>query len=191
MKKTFYQLHIGIFVGFCVILVFVMISMYLIVEGISGGITSQDDVTYIVSGICVILLMTYSFIKAFWYRIVCLDDRIKIIGHKGSKVDKIQFDDIILYSEIIDVKIILTEKNSKKNSIYTLYNPTPRLFYEFLLNNGKTKWVLITPFSKKQRKEMLEIINSKTGKSFSYDTIEKLDKSIYGMLKKKKTKKQR
>ena len=188
MKKTFYQLHIGIFVGFCVILVVVMMSMYLIVEGISGGITSKDDVTYIVSGICVILLMAYSFITAFWYRIVCLDDQIKIIGHRGPKADRIQFDDIILYSDIVDIKIILTEKNSKKKPIRTVINPAPKLFYEFLLNSGKTKWLFITPFSKKQRKEMLAIINSKTGKNFSYDKIEKLDMSMYSRLLKKKNK---
>lgn len=183
MKKIFYQLHIGMFVAFCVLLVFVMISMYLIVEGINGGITSKDDLTYIVSGICVILLMTYSFITAFWYRIVCLDDQIKIIGHRGSKADRTQFDDVISYSDIIDIKIILTEKNSKKEYMRELYNPATRLFYEFLLNNGKTKRVFITTFSKKQRKEMLEIINSKTGKNFSYDTLEKEDLSIYNKRK--------
>ena len=188
MKKTFYQLHIGIFVGFCVILVVVMMSMYLIVEGISGGITSKDDVTYIVSGICVILLMAYSFITAFWYRIVCLDNQIKIIGHRGPKADRTQFDDIILYSDIVDIKIILTEKNSKKKPIRTVINPAPKLFYEFLLNSGKTKWLFITPFSKKQRKEMLEIINSKTGKNFSYDTLEREDLSIYNIKKGKKSK---
>ena len=179
MKKTFYQQHIGMFVAFCVILVFVIIGMYLIVQGLGDENISKDDLLEIALGVCVILFMIYSFVSVMFYRVECLEDRINIIGHKGPKIDRIQFDDIILYSEIIDVKFILTEKNSKKNSVYTLYNSAPRLFYEFLLNNGKTKWVLITPFTKKQRKEILEIINSKTGKNFSYDTLEKEDLSIY------------
>ena len=108
---------------------------------------------------------------------------IKVTGDKGAQNEKVQFEDEIIYSEISNIKIVLSEKNSQKNPIHTFYNFTPRLYYEFLLKDGNTKWILIAPFSKKQRKEMLEIINSKTGKNFSYDSLEKEDLSIYSKIK--------
>ena len=188
MKKTFYQQHPGMLGAFCIIVVFIIMGAYLIIEGLDDRDLSKDNLLEIILGVIVITFMIYSFISGLLYRVKFLEESINIIGYRGSKVDKIQFDDIILYSEIIDIKIILTEKNSKKKSVDTLYPSAPKLFFEFLLNNGKTKWLFVTPFSKKQRKEMLEIINSKTGKNFSYDDLEKEDLSIYNIKKSKKYK---
>lgn len=187
MKKTFYQLHFGMIIAFITQIMVLVMAVYILINCFSDRVILKNDIMSIVGGVGAIVVVVYSSISIGYNRIICTDDKINITGHRGPKHDRTQFETVILYSEIKGVRMIISNKNSQKETLSEIC-AAPRLYYEFLMTNGNTKWVFITPFSKKQRKEMLEIINSKTGKNFSYDTLEREDLSIYNIRKSKKSK---
>ena len=75
---------------------------------------------------------------------------------------------------------MLTRIQKKKKIISAnLGNLQPKLFFEITFSKNEVKWLLVSLFSKKQRIEILNIINKVSGKAFNYDELEKQDLSIY------------
>ena len=179
MKKTFYQLHFGTIVASITEIIVLVTAGYILLNCFSDGVILKNDMMSIVGGAGAIVIALYSMITTMHNRIIYTDNSIKVTGHLGSKSDRTQFKDEIKYSEISNIRIIWSCQNSKKQPVPAIYANAPRLYYEIIMNNGRTKWIFIAPFSQKQRKEMLEIINSKTGKNFSYDALEQEDFSVY------------
>lgn len=176
MKKTFYQFHIQAFYIRIVHLIILACGIYVIPEGIVRG-----NIFSILVGLFPMFILLPSYYSIFHNRIIFRNDIIEITGNKGKINERLQLEDKVLYMDIEDIRLIYTNRNSQKKrpSSVHLGNLQPNMFFEFVLKNQETKWVSVSLFSKKQRKEMLEIINSKTGKNFSYDTLEKEDLSIY------------
>lgn len=54
------------------------------------------------------------------------------------------------------------------------------------MKNNETKWIYIECFSKKQRRQMLGLINDKVGLNLSYELLERKDFSIYNRKNKRK-----
>ena len=186
MKKTFYQFHFLSIFLFCSCIFFIYVGLYCICVAISE--------LSIIKGLIAIMPIAISLdaiYRFFYKRIIFLNEIIEITGDKNKDAHKIQFKDQIVYSDIKNIRLIDTPLNSKKKRIKSsnMSGLRTNTFFEFVLKNNETKWMDVTLFSKKAKKEMLEIINSKTGKNFSYDAIEREDLSIYKMLKNKKTNK--
>ena len=185
MKKTFYQLHVQAFYIRIIHLIIISSGIFLIIDGII-----RANILSILVGLLPALGFLSSYYSIFYNRIIFHDEIIEITGEKGKNTEKLQVEDKITYWDIDDIHLIYSNKNFRKKhpSSHHIGNLRPSMFFEFVLKNQKTKWVCISSFSKKQRKEMLEIINSKTGKNFSYDTLEREDLSIYNFKKSKKSK---
>ena len=183
MKKTFYQFHIQAFYIRIVHLIILACSIFLITKGIVGV-----NILKILVGFFPVFILLPSYYSTFYNRIIFRDEIIEITGNKGKITERLQLEDKVAYLDIEDIRLVYANKNSqkKRHSSAHLGNLQPSMFFEFVLKNQKTKWVSVSLFSKKQRKEMLEIINSKTGKSFSYDALEEEDLSIYSKMKSKK-----
>ena len=132
-------------------------------------------------GIIPIAISLYAYISTFNNRIVFLNDTIKVTGNLGKKTEIIQFPDEIICADIADIKLVYANKNSKQKKIISanLGNLQPKLFFEITLSNNKVHWLLVSLFSKKQRIEILNIINKISGKAFDYEELEKQDLSIY------------
>ena len=175
MKKTFYQFSFYAFFLRFVVIALIIMGLYIIGESIS-----RANILGLI-GLLPLILGATSYYVMFYNRIIFLDEIIDITGDKGKDSERIQFKDEIAYSDISDIRLVYANLNSKKKRkpSPSLGNLQPNMFFEFVLINQKTKWVYVSVFSKKQRKEMLEIINSKTGKNFSYDTLEREDSSMY------------
>ena len=62
----------------------------------------------------------------------------------------------------------------------------PLPYVEFVLKNGRKKWLCITFFSRKQRREMISIISEKTGLNLNYDKMVEEDLSYFARKKKPK-----
>ena len=185
MKKVFYQLGLQSLFIRAFLLFILSSSAYILVLAII-----KLNIAMGLIGLFSFVFTFYTYLTVFYNRVIFLDNVIKVTGQLGKSSERIQFPDEILYSNIVDIRISYAKKNSRKKSFKSsdLGNLQPKLYFEFILNNTKTKWLCISTFSKNQRKEMLKIINLKTGKNFSYDEIEKMDKSIYKMVKIRKHK---
>ena len=138
----------------------------------------------ILLGLIPVFIFGYSLISIMYYRIVFLDDRILVTGELGKNCT--QYKDEILYNDIKNISVIYANKNSKKEPIRNLSfsRLRPKLYFEFELKNGETKWVYISWFSKNQKNKILELINNKTGTTFNYQSLIKTDISNYHKNKK-------
>ena len=168
MKKTFYQLGAPAFLLYALMLVFIALGIFLLC-------TREDVYIHYIVDIFICLyfpvVCTYTLIAFGYNRIVFYEDRIVVTGNLGKKTWRTQYSDCIHYTDIVDVTIIVAcGKNSKKRNLKdrSVSNIRPTPFFEFLLKNGKTKWVCIYSFGIRQRKKMLQLINERSGLSLDY-----------------------
>ena len=186
MKKTFFQLHPGfIFVLSLFFALFLLGAFAFVVVGtllweiitIEGFIITQLLIVSVLMAVNLffIVLTVWQICAMVYYRIIFLDDKIIITGDKLDKDSKIQFKDEFVISEIKNVKFIISNRNSKRKTYhwYVRSGYATKSYFEFEMENGDKKWVFIFYFSKKQRKNMINIINEKTGLNIDYDILYK------------------
>ena len=153
MKKTFFQLHVGVFFSALPLVIFWGIGLYVIILSFTDPEMKEFfKIFFSLAGLGMMILCTWSFYASFYHRIIFLDDKIIVTGDKSDKDSKIQYKDEIVFSEIKDVKFIISSMNSKKK-ISSLLNSAPKSYFEFEIENGESKWVYIFYFSKKQGKK--------------------------------------
>ena len=77
----------------------------------------------------------------------------------------VQSKDQISYNEIVDVRLKYGYFDSKKNRYYSVHNARslPSEYFEFIFDENRTKLMLISGFTPKQKQKMLNIIGEKTG----------------------------
>lgn len=144
----------------------------------------------LILGIAVFLVGAVYAIVFFRIRLVIFDDRIRAKGELRltAKSPIIQHDVDIFFDEIENIALIYEHGDSKgkRIKIYTAAQAFRAYFYfEFLLKDGGTKRIYIEPYAKWQRKQLLAIINERTGHNFSYKTLERRDESMFARKKKK------
>lgn len=112
----------------------------------------------------------YGSIYLMGYHIHFQTDRIFTAGDVAvSEKEKLQHRAEIFYVDIQDVKLIYSSNNSKNKRL--LRSLSPNTYFEFILKNDKKERLLILNHSKNQRKEMIAIINEKTGLNLDYDIM--------------------
>lgn len=94
------------------------------------------------------------------FKISLKQNFILTCGDGLPKYEKIQYRCLIKYSEILNVAIIASEKNSlnKKISLKWTSSSMPKKYLEFTLINGKKERMCINHYTKKQIKKMLNYI---------------------------------
>ena len=154
-------------------LAFAALGIFMIVYGLA--VPSKDSLLAIVTGAPTALFCGFSYFADMCNRIILTDTKMLITGQPLPAYFKRQYRDEVLYSDIANVTIIQSTKGSKKKrvpndqggrDIGTIYT-----YYQIELKNGRKKWFGITFFSKRQRMEMLSIINQKTGLTSSYEAL--------------------
>lgn len=192
LKKRLFPIGLGAIIVQLILLITIASGIYIVIcgiqalffggtetlflEGIIGGILT------VLSGAWIVGAFGFAIVNGWHNQIILYDDRIVVTGHIIIKKQGIQFPDEIQYSEIENVTLICANANSLKKRMKNanVYASLRALMYfEFTLKNGKTKWVFIEPFSKKQRVELLDMINVKAGLNLSYSLLEKKDLSIF------------
>lgn len=165
-------------------------GIYMIVIGLHALLAygRYESLIVILSGLISAVLFLFFLVDCLHNKIIFYDKKIVITGHFSIRKDRLQFPDEIEYSEIKDVSIICANANSLKKRIKNAGYASlrPYVYYEISLKNDKTKWIYIECFSKKQRKEMLKLINGKAGLNLSYELLERKDFSIYSRKNKRK-----
>ena len=142
----------------------------------------------IISGLFIVELFLFVLIYNLHNKVIFYDKKIVITGHLIIKNEGLQFPDQIEYSKINNVSIVCANANSLKKRIKkaSYSSLRPFIFYEISLTNNEKKWIYIECFSKKQRKQMLSLINDKVGLNLSYELLERKDFSIFNKKNKRK-----
>lgn len=183
MKKTFLPLHIGYILIYLLCIFISCGGIYVATIGIYALLMLKKimSLVIIVAGVYVIYLFLFMLIYNVHNKIIFKESKLIVTGHLIKKNDGLQFPDEIRYDEIQNIAIICANANSQKKQIKNAgYSSLrPYIYYEFTLINGQTKWIFIECFSKKQRKEMLNIINDKVGLNLSYNQLERKDFSFF------------
>ncbi len=119
---------------------------------------------YVIGGImlsfCAYLI---AYMCCFW--ITFYDAKIFMSGEVMHSTRKTQFRDIVNYCDIKDVRVVKAQKNSLKQPLASFNRAyeRPYCFIEFILENNRTHWMLVSGFTSKQKQKMLDIIGEKTG----------------------------
>ena len=173
MKKTFYPFGIRIVVFYVVMgLLFVGPAIYLIVEGIVHS--NYNDFAL---AIFLMFFATLFLVKAFWQRVIFKDDEIYVPREILTDTQTYQHETNIKYSDIADIKLILTKKNSRGE---TYRSPSaPSFFYVFILKNDREERISVQEYNVSQRQKMLDIIYEKTGIRKNYrEMYEEMDADL-------------
>ena len=119
-------------------------------------------------------LWLWGIVHAIHNRIIFDERGITVTGDYRPKKHGIQFPLAVNYNDIQGVALVYSNLNSEKRRLKgSIYGSGPPLtYYELTLANGKTKWIHLNRFSKKQRKQMLEIINQKSNLNISWEDLE-------------------
>lgn len=168
MNKKVFQKGFGFLLSRFFVVGTILLCLMIVIEGFSRE-NWYMIVIGILSSIVLIFEMGYML-----YFIHFQDDKIYTKGDLlYPKTDRIQYKAEIFYSDIKDIKIVYSSQNSKnKNSSGLRGNyHYPKTYFEFILKNDKKERLLILNHSKNQRKEMIAIINEKTGLNLDYDIM--------------------
>ena len=165
MDKKFFQRGASFTFG-------ILVALGIILLGLGMGIYGIIIGNWIIVSImlCSIGVGIYGAIYLMGYHIHFQTDRIFTTGDVlVSEKEKIQHRAEIFYVDIQDVKLIYSSNNSKNKSL--LRSLSPNTYFEFILKNDKKERLLILNHSKNQRREMISIINEKTGLNLDYDIM--------------------
>lgn len=173
MKKTFFQLGILSTSGIFIFLVHLAFAGFVLSVKI-------DDLIFTICLFVGLIGPCISGLTVSLYARISFDDEsIKIIGDSSLEKTKEQLrrKDQIAYSEIENINLVRITNSDSRRRPYSNVRMAllSRLYFEFVLVNGKTKWCYVDMFSKRQRKQMLNIINQKTGRDFDYDKLNLID----------------
>ena len=193
MKKKFYPLS--------AVFLFLLMPCYLGVMALGGWFTYRiiegmidyfkpASIFGLILGLAYFLVGAVYAIVFFRIRLFIFDDKIRARGELRltAKSPIIQHDVDIYFDEIENIALIYEHGDSKgkRIKIYKAAQAFRAYFYfEFLLKDGGIKRLYIEPYAKWQRKQLLAIINERTGHNFSYETLERRDESIFARKKKK------
>ncbi len=188
MKKKIYPISFLYIVTMSLFLIISLVSLYTTI------ICSYK--LFIFKAYVLIIPITATLFSTilFWYVFVCNICNKMILNNEGIAItgqkmkNPIQHKEFISFLEIKNVKLICAHIDSKgkRLNITGIASSRPHIFFEFELQNESLKRIYIEIYSLRQRKQMLDIINKKTGLALSYDKLERKDYSIYRRNKKKK-----
>lgn len=191
MKKTFYQLGIGNIFWNTALVGFSLACLYMAARCIKVIIECITDFGFVnmlrIIGLAILLLfhivlilmIMWTIVKSGHNRVIYHEHRFFITGELYNEEIAEQCKDEIDIRSIKNVKYLLTHRNSKKKG----YSSTPLEFFEFTLSDGSRKCMLISYFSRIQRKKILTIINNEIGSEYTYKNLSKVN---YLMNRKKK-----
>ncbi len=181
MKKVFYQLSVFSICTFVLYLAEMVLDVIVCIllwgNFIAENYSEIDKLIFSLILLVPFWMGGYSFVSSAHNRVIFHDYQILITGQLGKDngffASIHQYKDTIDMRDIQNVKLVVATVNSRKKAMKPhKCGTSPVRYFEFVLANGTTKWMWITPFSKNQRKKMLSIINSKTGLKLSYDQLE-------------------
>ena len=168
VKKTFLQMSPAFISLMLLLSLFFFAGIYMLY----GAIIYNNMILYVVGGAWSCFMFFHMF-RMCLHRAVYGEKGIKVPCDKLGKKARIQYNFFIEYKEIVEVRIIVSAKDSRNKAITAIAPSSlaPKTYFEFLLRDGKTNRLFITYFSAKQRKRMLGIINDKTGHCYQYGQL--------------------
>ena len=193
MKKKFYPLGaLSLFLMMPCYLGIMAVGVWFTYRIVVGMINNFKPASIfgLILGLAYFLVGAVYAIVFFRIRLFIFDDRIRAKGELRltAKSPIIQHDVDICFDEIENIALIYEHGDSKgkRIKIYKAAQAFRAYFYfEFLLKDGGIKRLYIEPYAKWQRKQLLAIINERTGHNFSYETLERRDESMFARKKKK------
>ena len=181
MKKKIYPIGFLYFLTMLLFLIVVLVSLYVAVLCAYKLFTLKAYVLIIpiAATLFSAILFGYIFICNISNKMILNNEGIAITGQKIK--GRIQHKEFVSFCEIKNVKLICAHIDSKGQLLNNkgIASMRPHIFFEFELNNETSKLIYIEIYSVKQRKKILEIINQMANLNFSYNNLEKSDRSMF------------
>lgn len=189
MKKSFFPhsftwiLYLLLITSFIALAIFSMITSFI----------SSNYLISIVSFLTFVFLTYQLYVMIVSYKISINDKAIYTSGDKFQKIEKVQYPCSVNFSEISDIKIIASPKNSlnKQIQLRWISSTLPKKYLEFTLLDGQKKRIWINQYTKKQIIKLLNIIivNIKKNDNPNNFNLDKIMEDWYSYEVKKNDKK--
>ena len=188
MKKKIYPSSLFYCVTMSFFLLIILVALYVTMVCVYKAFTIKDYIFIIpiVAALCGATLFGYVFTCNVSNRMILDDKGITVTGQKMK--GPIQHREFIGFSEIKNIRLICAHIDSKGRNlkIEGIASSRPHIFFEFELQDESLKLIYIEIYSIRQRKKILELINRMTNLNFSYDSLEKIDQSMFRKRQKNK-----
>lgn len=175
MKKSFFPRSFTWILYILLITSFIALAIFSIISSLTSN--AINYIILIVS-ILVFVFLTYQlYVMIVSYKIIINDKAIYTSGDKFQKIEKVQYFCSVNFSEISDIKIIASPKNSlnKQIQLRWISSTLPKKYLEFTLLDGQKKRIWINQYTKKQILNLLNIIIlhiKKNGNTNNFNTEE-------------------
>lgn len=181
MKKSFFPHS---FTWVLYLLFIATLTVGSIIMTIFALISSRINYLSLITGIIAFIFLSYQlYVMIVSYKINLDDKTIYSNGDKFQKIEKVQYKCSINFSEISDIKIISSSKNSlnKQIQLRWISSTLPKKYLEFTLFNGQKERIWINQYTKKQIIKLLNIIiiNIKENKNTNNFILEDIMKDWY------------
>lgn len=118
------------------------------------AIIEKANVIYLIFAGVLEIIFLIEFVCALKKRIVLNEDCIYVPADKTFILRKIQYEVKVYYKDISDIKLIISNRNSKNKSEFGMVTPMPYLTIE--QKNGKKKLINLLNYSKKQFYKLID-----------------------------------
>lgn len=171
MKKVFYP---NGFRFWCAIATVSTIMLISVIFAIYGVIT--EGLGFLIFEFLLLAILTYPLIQTATYNIVLTDEEIYTRGEFGW--GKTQYPVRVKYSDIDHLALAYSRKNSLGKKMILSESPrsTPILYLKIYTKKRKKRTninIMIELFSEKQKKQIIEFINSKANLNDTYEMLAK------------------
>ena len=141
-----------------IIMLIIFILPYFGIDLSSKSWELYEDILFAIA-IIFLLYSSIRFLLAF--KIHLRKEDIATFGDGLPKFEKIQYKCFVKYTDIQNIAIVASEKNSKNHRIQLRFvsSSMPKKYLEFTLINGKKNRMCINYYTKKQITKMLNYIN--------------------------------
>ncbi len=149
-RKIFFQISIILYIALFLFLAIMAAAVYVVVEFLMSRISGATalDWSGFIFAIFGFLFMSYTTFRMGKNRIILDVGEIYVPEHWGSKENKIQYETHIAYSDIQNIYLISSNKNSLNKIARWVFTPMPYIVID--CKDGKQNAINVFYFSKKQ-----------------------------------------
>lgn len=200
-RRVFFQISVIVYVVLLLFLAFIVAGFYILIDFFANkiNVASVHDWLVVPVGLFTIVFIGYFFIRVVRNRIIFEETEIFVPENWGSADYKIQYETHVPYSDITNIFMVYTSKNSLNKTARWVFAPMPYIVFD--CKNDKQMAVNVFYYSKKQIAKIIDEtvirakllgndINIKSGKEMFKELQDRenkeFKKSFRKMFKRKK-----
>lgn len=180
-KMVFLQISVVLYLSLALFLAIMAACVYVIINFFTKMMNNATALEwgYLIAATGGFIFMTYTFVRMARNRIVLNETEVYVPENWGNKDNKIQYETHIAYTDIRNIFLIISDRNSLNKKARWIITPMPYIIFECADN--KQQAINVYYYSKKQIIKIIDNILLRTknaGNELSIETGMQLLKNL-------------